>query len=173
MSLGTFAFGPYTATYTPSTNASGSGLGSTDLGLVEGVRILEMTPAGKYLQSDYYGPGTDVEGIHQGGNCAISMTFKEWAAIHKAVIWPFGTMGQVGQVGRQHTDLAGALVLTAVSNTLAYTNGFKTITANLALITANQATSVTLGTDARDVPVTFKLFPYMSSGNLVWFTTTG
>ena len=173
MSLGTFSFGPYTATYSPNTNAAGSGAGAVDLGLVEGVRRLRRAPAAKMLQSDYYGPGTDIEGIFQGGNCFLSMVFKEWKAINKYAIWPYATdIGAVGQVGRQLTDLAGILVLTAVNGTLAASNGPVTITANLAIIAPNTDVEILLGTDARDIPVTFQLLPYNASGTVRWFSVT-
>lgn len=168
MSLATLAVGPYVMTYTPSAVAKQTN-GNYICGLVEGPRIMRQRYEAKMLQSDYYGPGTDIEGVYQGGKCFLSMTLKEWTSVEQAMVWPFATnIGDIGQVGRLLSDLAGQIVLTPVANTPAYVNGPTNITANKAIIAPGNDWELIMGTEARDIPIVFQLLPYWS-GSVVQF----
>lgn len=55
---------------------------------------------------------------------------------------------------------------------MAFTNGPRTITANLAIIQPNADVEIILGTDARDVPVVFQFLPFISAGTVRWYAVT-
>jgi hypothetical protein len=172
MSLATLSVGPYTMTYTPSSIAKQT-TGSVICGLVEGPRVLRQGYTAKMLQSDYYGPGTDIEGIFQGGNCHLSMTLKEWTSVEQAMLWPFATnMGDIGQVGRLLTDLAGSLVLTPVANTPAAVNGPQLFTASKAILAPGNDWNLIMGNDVRDIPIVFQLLPYWTGSVAQWYAIT-
>lgn len=176
MPFARFAAGPYTATYNTDSapgDPAGKGQGARDLGLVAGVRRwrrqLEIHP----VHGDAYG-SSEIDGVYRGGQCYCLMTFKEWSDAVKDALWPFGSsFGAMGQVGRLLTDLAGELVLTAVADTPAATNGPATLTFEKAILSPRENNDVVLGAEERDVPVMFRCYPYVNGQNdVVWFEET-
>src|SRR5690606_14798822 len=103
------------------------------IGLVEGVRRLRRRYSNQPIVTDRYGL---VDGVYKGGECFLSMVFKEWGPEEQASIWPFGggDLGLVGQNGRLLSDLAKEIVLTAEVGSPAATHGPATITAELAIL---------------------------------------
>lgn len=176
MPIGTFSPGPYTATWAGASGQPG-GAGALDVGLVEGVDRFQRTAEAQDIRVDAYGE-TVVDGVYRGGQMFVLMTFKEWTDTVKALLWPFGgtqvspDFGAVGPVGSLMTNLAGILVLTAVTGTPAATNGPATINFGSAIISPGHNSEVILGSEERNVPVVFRCYPYDNSGTLVWFTET-
>ena len=172
MPFATFAAGPYTANYNAdnaSGNPPGKGAGSRDLGLVEGVRRWQRTMQARPVEADAFG-SMEIDGIYQGGRCFVSMTFKEWTTAVKDALWPFGTFGDVGQIGIFLSELAGELTLTAAADTPAAATGPATLIFGKAIIAPDHNSEVVLGHQQRDVAVVFRCLPYINNqGNIVWF----
>jgi len=162
MAFGTFAPGYYAMTYD-----------GTDCGLVEGVRRLRRRAKGQPIVADKFGD-TTLDGIYRGGDVFLQVTFKEWIAKVREIIWPYDSdFGDIGQCGRLWSDLAKAIVLTAQSGSPAATAGPATITFNLALAAEENDIEIVLGNEQRDIPVLFRCLPYtISSGREAWFTVS-
>ena len=176
MPFANFAAGPCTATYN-SDSASGSpagkGQGVRDLGIVEGVRRWQRTLEALPIQSSAFG-ATVIDSVYGGGQCFCLMAFKEWNDVIRDTLWPFGaSFGEIGQVGRLLSDLAGILTLTAVSDTMAASNGPATITFGKAILSPGHNSEIVLGAEERDIPIVFRCFPYVNSqSKTVWFDET-
>lgn len=172
MSLGTFSVGAYEMTYTPPAGAPGAGV-AQNAGLVEGVRRLRRRVLGETMQADQFGK-TVIEGIYQGADVFALMTFKEWTAAVRNILWPFSTSGHgdLGLPGRLMSSLAGDMVLTATAGTPAATNGFTTIRAAKAILAEENDLEYILGNEARDIPVLFRLYPYVDGSYTRHYSTT-
>ena len=144
--------GSYAATY------KGQSIGET-----EGVKRLQIMPHGREVRADKYGESI-VDVIDRGQDVYVQMILKEWNANVEAVIWPFGTTFGTPLVvsGRLWSALAGALVLTPLTGTPADTVGpgeTTAITFALAIVAPNTLIDIPLGSDQRDVPITFLCLP--------------
>ena len=175
MPLGTFAPGPYTMTYTPPTGTPGAGVAQNP-GLVDGVRILSQSISEIPVFADAYGQ-SQIDGIYAGGGALVRMTFKEWKAAVWNIIWPFhatsGALGNMGQVGRMMSDLAGQIVLTPVAGTPAASAGPQTgaiITIPLAIVSPLNDRDIIMGCAERNVPIVFRCFPYNNAGTIQWYS---
>ena len=136
MALGTFAPGPYTATYN-----------SNDVGIVEGPRRVQRSLEMGDMRGDEYGQSV-IDGVYQGGQVFVMMTFKEWTANIKSAIWPFDSdFGDMGVIGRIASNIASALVLTPVASTPAAGESNTTLTFNLALLAGGFNVDIPLGAD--------------------------
>lgn len=178
MALGTFAPGAYTMTYAPPSGVAGYTGSPLSCGLIEGVRRLRRRPEAQTMQADQFGK-SDIDAVYQGGNWALSMVFKEWTAAIRAILWPFGGDAStpdwlaLGTCGKLLTDLAGQIVLTAVTGTPAASNGPATLTFPKAIISPDTDQEIIMGNEPRDIPVVFKLFPYDAGGGVIkWGTQT-
>ncbi len=165
MSFGTWAAGPYTATW--DTN---------DLGDVEGGWIYQRQASGVIIRADRYGE-TPIDGIYRGGQFLLITIIKEWTAATRSMLWPFSPTdeGLVGATGRSFVDMSKQLVLTAVTGSLAATNGPATRTIPRAIFAPEFNQSVLMGNDQRDVPIALQIFPTevsASSSDLRLFTDT-
>ncbi len=169
--FGSFAFGPYTATWA-----------TKDLGQFEGPLRLQQTLYGEPIRCDRYGDVV-VAGIYKGKDMFVSGIIKEWNSTIKDVLFHHGggaaNMGDVGLVGRAMEEtssgLAAQLVLTAVSGTPAATHGPATLTAPRAVLAEGQNLDFLLGNVQRNIPIIFRLMPAETSGGsglLRFFTTT-
>jgi hypothetical protein len=159
MALGKFAPGYYTMTHD-----------GTAIGLVEGVRRLRRKHNSQMFSADKWGL---IDGVYKGGECFLSMIFKEWDAEEISAIWPFASaLGDVGQNGRLLSDIAKEVILTAEAGTPAETHGPATITAELAILAPENDLEIILGNEQRDVPILFQLLPYDDSGTVRWFSIT-
>ena len=160
MPAGNFAPGYYEMTYD-----------GVSVGQVEGPKTLRRSVISQEISTDKFGP---VDGVYQGGECFLSLTFKEWKLPETLMIWPYGAdFGAVGQLGRLLTDIAAPIVLTAQSGSPAATEGPATITAPLAILAPQNDISVIFGNVQRDVPILFKLYPSEVTGVQRWFSVTG
>jgi len=163
MALGTFAPGYYTQT-----------LDGDDCGLVEGVRRLRRRFKWEPIRADKWGD-TTIDGVYRGGDCFLSVVFKEWKDPVSTLIANMfvpADLGAVGEVGELITNFAKALVLTAQAGSPAAAAGPVTITASQAITAADNDMEFLLGNLQRDVPVLFQLIPYDDSGTLRWFSIT-
>ena len=168
-----FAWGPYTATYD---NKDGGG--AVDMGLIEGPARVQQTAEATDVRSDLHGESV-IDGIYQGGNPFLLMTFKLWKfTIHTAgnnqdYLWPFAEMGHSGVHGRSMVDLAGIIVLTAVAGTTAADKGPKIRTANFAMYSPKHTSEHVMGNAERDVLIVFRLYPELdgviSLAKLKWY----
>lgn len=150
--------GPYTITH----NAA-------PLGFVEDGFDLEFSADGKDLITGDNLGGSVQDGVYRGGQCFISFTMMEYdiAQVRK-VLWPYGTLGTVGQVGRLDTNLASALVLTNVTGTPAFGQP-TSLTANLSILAENFPVRLLFATRARRMPIRLRLLPFDDAGTTRWF----
>lgn len=119
MAIGVFIAGAYTSTYTPPSGSPAS------LGLTEqGYRIAHNFRYQEIAETDIYGE-TPLDVIFRGARCEISGLLHEVLAANFRMMFPFtgtvtptgATTHQIGVGGYIGSDLAGALVLTAVATT--------------------------------------------------------
>jgi len=163
MALATVIAGGYTATYN-----------STDMGQQEDGFRLRLSFAKEEIRSNTYGDSV-IDAVYRGGNCFLSGTFIERdSVLAKAAVSPFnpyGTaMGHMGLVGRLDFGLSQSLVMTAIS-TLSAASSLATLTATNAIIDQNLSTEVPLANRASFLPLTFRLYPYLST-DVKWFSVT-
>ena len=165
MAFGTWGFGHYTMTYTAP------GQAAINLGQIEGPRLLTIDMNGAEITSDQYGD-TIIDGIYRGQNAVMQMVFKEYVRPGiNFVLNPFlaaygdDDEGKIGNLGESYCTVAGSIILSAVQPSPAYTNGPRTINAERAVIAPGTSPQVPLGNVSRDIPVTFRLLPYVKSGD--------
>ena len=157
------AFGPYTATY-----------GAADIGLIEGPHNLSSINHAVDRRAGRFGDSV-VSGIYTGGDNFVQFVLKEWTAAVKTILYPWGTIGQSGVIGRAMEDLAAALVLTAIDGTPAKTNGPVTRTYPLAILVPEHNLEVLCGNVERNVPIVMRCYPAEvtpGSNELQWFADT-
>jgi hypothetical protein len=165
MALGVFIAGQYTGTY----NAVATGM--TRQGYT-----LSQTSMGEMMdETDAYGASI-IDWVYRGGNCFMDVEFREWKAGTKTPIWPYAAFGILSSaalpIGRLASDVAQALVLTALANTPAATAADPaTLTASKALLAPNFDARILFDSRFRSVPIRLQLLPYVST-NTLWFTTT-
>lgn len=177
MALGTFAPGPYTATYDASGAVSGTpGQSATpaarSLGLVDNVHRVSRTASAEDVRGTNLYGDTVVDSIYRGGNMFLLFTMKEWPAYVRDILWPFSsTFGAIGTTGRLMSDLAGKIVLTPQAGTPAYTNDGKIYTFGKAIISPEHNVELIHGPVQKDIALVFRCYPYDNgSGTIVWFT---
>jgi len=160
MALATCISGPYTATWN-----------SSDVGQQEDGFRLRQQVNKQIVRSNSYGDSA-IDGVYRGGDVFLSFTGIEYSAA-KAVLWPYGSFGTMGQVGRldQGSSLAAAAVLTAVAGTPAAATP-ASLTASQAIIDENLNSELLFASRLRVVPITMRCYPYTSSSNTIWFSTT-
>lgn len=158
----TLVCGVYTVTY----NSLALGLLKND----DGLPTLELTNEGEDITGDAYGRSV-IDGIYQGGNAFIGLTCEEYKAATLAAWWPFSSRGRMGLIGRLHYDMALPLVLTAVAGTPAASSP-ATLTATRAFPSPGTQRRVVFGPTLRTLPLRWRLYPYSSGGNVVWYTET-
>ncbi|OGT57668.1 MAG: hypothetical protein A3E01_02720 [Gammaproteobacteria bacterium RIFCSPHIGHO2_12_FULL_63_22] len=152
-----FIAGAYTVTY----NALALGQAR------DGYR-LRVSPAVEEITGDNYGD-TVQDGVYRGGSCFLQMDLLEYnAAAIQTAMWPYGTFGTLGVIGRLQTALAKQIVMTAVAGTPAASTP-ATVTFARAILAPGQQTELLFAPRLRIVPIMFQILPD-GSGN--WFTTT-
>lgn len=181
MALGTFATGPYTATYDATGAASGTPgqtaePGARDIGIVQNSHRFTRTAAGEDVANTNLFGDTVIDSIYRGGQCFLTATIKEWKPYVRDILWPYAVeFGDVGTIGKLLSDMAGKIVLTPLAGTPAYANDGKIITYGKAILSPQHNTEIMYGPVQRDVALVFRCFPYYTSGEtpkLVWFEET-
>jgi len=156
----TFIAGPYTAT-----------LNAMTIGIIEDGFDLENTADGKDLITGDNLGGSVQDGVYRGGQAFCSFTLLEPDLTQvKAALWPYAAEGVVGQVGRLDTNIAVALVLTAVAGTTAATEP-ATLTADLAILAENFPIRRLMASRARRIPMRLRLYPFLDSV-IKWWNQT-
>lgn len=148
--------GPYLMTY-----------GGADVGEVAAAKILQYSAEARDVTTDLFGDAV-VDGIFRGINMFMVVVFKEWNDAVVDAIWPWdvgNTPGSSVSAGSCLVDKAKAIVLTAVSSTPAATYGPTSVTASKAILSPGHSPQISLGTEERDVPAVFRLYPSFSGTN--------
>ena len=152
---GDFPPGPYEMTFN-----------GTSVGMMEGpVRVQDQHIAAA-IRASLYGQ-TPIDYIHQGMMTFIAFVVKEWNAGAKAAMWQAGDApGQCVEAGVLMNTKAKALVLTALTNTPAATEGPVTRTFGLAFLLPGHNLDVTFGPEERNVAIVMAVLPEpLSSGS--------
>lgn len=167
--FGSFAYGPYTATW----NAE-------NIGLFDGPVRLQHKVFGKPIKCDRYGD-TTVGGIYLGKDIFVALILKEWTTAIKNLLFcqSAGAIGDAGLIGRAMEETssgqAAQMVLTAVAGTPAATHGPATITIPRITIAEGQDLDFLLGNVERNIPIILRAFPAETttgSGLLRFLTVT-
>ena len=150
-------------------------LGGTALGIMngdEGVPTLEFVgPLVKPIDNtDAYGD-MEIDGILRGVKVFAQMTCLEYKAGPIAAVWPYGTIGLAGVIGRLAYNVSAALVMTSVTGTPSVATP-ATLTASKALLAPNFAARLRYGPVLREVPLRFHLYPYLISSAVGFFSQT-
>lgn len=145
------------------------------LGLFEGdagLPALEHTMTTEPIQnSSLYGK-MKIDDIQQGGNWFLAMVCMEYKAGPISAFHPYhATLGRAPTIGTLLYDSAYAVVMTAIGGTPAAASP-ATLTASKCMLAPGFASRILFGPSLRKVPLRFTLYPYLSGGNVVWFTTT-
>lgn len=170
MALDTFVAGAYTATYN-----------AVAVGLTRSGFTLAATPKYERInESDLYGE-TLIDGVFRGADCTLEWVSRAYKAGSVSPFWPFGNTFTAGDLGVIATptvpisslmsDLAKAVVLTAVANTPAHIVGTATPKAGPLTLTAPKATlapdfdaRLLFDSKLREVPIKLQLLPVLSTG---------
>lgn len=140
-----------------------------DFGFIEDGFDVEFSADGKDLITGDNLGGSVQDGVYRGGQCFVSFTMMEYdKAEVRAMLWPYGVLGEVGQVGRLDTNLAAALVLTNIAGTPAFGNP-TSFTANKAILAENFPVRLLFASRARRMPIRLRLLPFDDSGTTRWF----
>lgn len=160
----TIIAGPYTVTW----NGVALGVLEGDQGLPTNEANVEGEDVGN---TSAYGKSV-IDTIYQGANWMASMTCMEYRAGSVAAFWPLNAiLGRMGVMGRRMYDISAPLIYTAIAGTSAAASP-ATLTASKAILTVRSAGRLVYGPTVRRVPLRFRLYPYTSGGNVVWFTQT-
>lgn len=148
MSFLSQSVGPYLVSYAGS-----------DIGDVEGVLMLQVTAHAQLVRANRFGDAI-IDFITRGATAFAVMNIKEWTAATKATFWPFsGTQGLTGLAGRLGSDIAAALLLTAITGTPAATLGPVTRTYAKAIYAPEFNKEIVLGAEERNIPLTLLCLP--------------
>lgn len=169
----TFIAGPHTATYTPST-VQGGGT-ALSLGISEDGYEIEHVGFSDLIRGDNLGE-TIQDGVYRGRDCYVNAVISEWdlEGVRRAILQPYldadviTDLGEVGQVGRLLTNIAGTLTLTPVAGTTAAT-AHGAFVAEKAIIAPGFPIRSLLATRHRKIPIRFMLLPYVQSSDTVHF----
>jgi hypothetical protein len=109
--------------------------------------------------TDAYGDST-LDVIHGGADHFFIGTFEEWKSAVFSALYPFGTMGQMGVIGRRYYDMASALTLTAVTGTPAQVAvAPATFSAPKAILAPGHQAQWQFGPVLREVQLKLQLLP--------------
>lgn len=166
MGLAAIIAGRYTATH----NANSLGITR------QGYKLSFSTKDELVDETDAYGL-TVIDAITRGMDCSLDFIAREYGAAGiLGAMWPNGggTFGilqnAANPIGRLATDHANAVVLTATASTPAAASP-ATLTASECKISEGFNVDLIFDSRARDVPIRFRLFPYLST-NVIFFSTT-
>lgn len=163
MALATVIAGGYTATW------AAAAMGQQE----DGFR-LRLSFAKEEIRSNTYGDSV-IDAVYRGGNCFLTGIFIERdSVLLKAAVSPFNPYGAatgfMGLAGRLDFALSSSIVMTAIA-TLSAASSIATLTATNAIIDQNLSTEVLMANRASFLPLTFRLYPYLST-DVKWFAVT-
>lgn len=164
MALSTgFQSGSYTGTWN-----------SAALGLIAADWRIRQTFEASAVRADYYGDSV-IDQIVRGGNAFCIFEGLDWAAA-SAIIGgstAIGTMG-ISRMGcfTNAGALAKALVLTARISSGSCAPSPATVTAASTFLAEGFDVEYALGNSLRTLPLMLRLMPYLSAGEVYWYTMT-
>lgn len=145
-----------------------------DIGTFEGsLRQNQTMHAQDVLASRF--ADTVIDGVYRGSNVFAIAVIKEWTEVIRDAIWPFDeALGNTGIHGRLLTDIAGALVFTALPGTPAAVEGPLTRTYSLAVLAPEHNAETIFGSEERNIPIVFRCYPAITVATsvAVHFTDT-
>lgn len=151
-----------------SSNMSWDG---SDTGITESGYELSWEPKQELInRSDVYGDMT-IDTIFLGTDVFIQTEFKEWKSATLAAAYPWATLGQIGVISRLGSNVAKALVLTAIAGTPAAAAP-ASLTGTLSLLAQNSNPRAMFNARLRTLPCRFMLLPADIAGTLKHFATT-
>lgn len=161
MSLGTFIAGRYSSVWN-----------SVSLGIMDQGYDLQMDPKEQLInRSDAYGDML-IETIYRGVDWSMMCESLEYMAGTTGALYPFGTLGAVGVIGRLGSAIATPLVLTSTVGTPAAAAP-ATFTGTLTKLHPAANPRLLFNSALRTVPIRFVLYPSdAGAGVIKHFTTT-
>jgi hypothetical protein len=160
----TLVCGPYTATY-----------GGVALGIFEGdggLPTLEQQYAAEPVANTSAWGKVPIDDVYQGPTPSYAFTCLEYKAGPLAAFWPYhATLGRLGTIGVLMYSLASALVFTAVAGTSAAASP-ATQTLSKTVLMPGFSSRLVYGPTLRKVPLRFRVYPYDSGGNAIFFSQT-
>ena len=164
MALSTgFQSGSYTGTWN-----------SNALGLITDAWRIRQTMEATAVRADYYGDSV-IDQIYRGGNAFCIFEGLNWASV-AAIIGgstSIGTMG-IANLGcfTNAGGLAKALVLTARISSGSCAPSPATLTAAATYLAEGFDIEYALSNSLRTLPLMLRLMPYLSAGEVYWYTMT-
>lgn len=144
------------------------------LGLISDAFRIRQTMEANAVRADYYGDSV-IDQIYRGGNAFCIFEGLNWAGA-AAIIGgstAIGTMG-IASLGC-FTNLGGgarALVLTAKNLSGNCAPSPATVTAASSYLAEGFDIEYALGNSLRTLPLMLRLMPYLSGGEVYWYTMT-
>ena len=167
MALDTFISGRYTNAY------NGVSVGITD----NGFELQQDSSWEQISTSDAYGDSI-LDGVYRGGSVYLQFESKAFKNGSISPFWPWGSLGVMqtpaAPVGRLASDVASAMVLTAVAGTpAAVAASPNTLTGSKAILAPNSSGRLLFTSRLRQVPIRLVFLPTEpSTGTTIWFSTT-
>lgn len=156
--------GPYTVTY-----------GGVAIGIQEGdsgLPTLDQQYASEPVANTSAWGKVPIDDVYQGAVPTYSFTCLEYKAGPLAAFWPYhATLGRLGTIGVLMYSLAAAMVFTAVAGTSAAASP-ATQTLSKVILAPGFSSRLMYGPTLRKIPLRFRVYPYLSGGNAVFFTQT-
>lgn len=167
MALGAFIAGRYAGTYDPPGGTAAADMGITDQGWE-----LEASVAKELIgETDAHGESV-IDAIYRGlSNVYLQGNGLEWTAGMLRALFPYGAAdvpasgsGYIGSgvIGRLDSNVAGAIVLSAVSSTPAAAAP-ATLTASLCAIAEGFPVKLLYNSKLRRLPGRWRVYPYLDS----------
>lgn len=158
-----FQSGSYTGTWN-----------SIALGLITDAWRIRQTMEATAVRADYYGDSV-IDQIYRGGNAFCIFEGLNWASVASIIggSTAIGTMG-IANLGcfTGASGLAKPLVLTARIASGACAPSPATLTAALSFLAEGFDIEYALGNSLRTLPLMLRLLPYLSGGEIYWYSMT-
>lgn len=151
---------------------------SVDIGIAEDGHTLSWQVFKEMINNtDQYGD-TDIDAIYRGMNVFLQTTLKEYKAGSLTPATPYNTFAPsgatnfaLGVIGRLDTNVAKTLVMTSTASTPAAAAP-ATLTATYAILAPGYSVELFFGPRHRRVPIRFQLYPYDSTGTIIFYSAT-
>lgn len=138
------------------------------MGVTEQGYGLVLTPEGERIaETDAFGLSL-CEIVFRGVNCGLVLDSLEYKTATLASIFPWGSIGTMGTIGRLGSAIASQLILTATAGTPAAATP-ATLTATRAILSPGFNVNLGFNSKLRRVPIRYDFLP---SDSVVHFTTT-
>lgn len=155
-----FAAGPYSVT-----------LNSVACGLLVGDQqapALEIVDRTQLITNTHRWARTVIGAVGQGSEAFANLVLMEYSSTLLSAFWPWGSLGKNSNISTDRYDAATALVLTAVSGTLAASAGPATRTAAKAVLSEDFPLRYLHGPTLRETPIRLRLFLDDTTNQRFW-----